>query len=130
MKVVFAYDGSDHAKKALVFGSGLLGENAEIHIVTVVREVPREPESEIIESEEKAKKLLQEAKDTVKAKQVVTEYLVSNSVADAVIDYCRQIGCDMIVTGSRGLSRIKKAILGSVSSELMAKSPVPVLVVK
>jgi len=96
----------------------------------LVREVPREPESEIIESEERAKKLLQEAKDTVKAKQVVTKYLVTNSVADAIIDYCRQIGCDMIVTGSRGLSRIKKAILGSVSSELMAKSPVPVLVVK
>jgi nucleotide-binding universal stress UspA family protein len=130
MKVVFAYDGSDHAKKALIFGTGLLGENAEIHIVTVVREAPREPESEIIETEEKAKKLLQEAKDTVKAKRVVTEYLVSNSVADAIIDYCKQIGCDMIVTGSRGLSRIKKAILGSVSSELMAKSPVPVLVVK
>jgi len=130
MKVVFAYDGSDHAKKALIFGSGLLGENAEIHIVTVVREAPREPESVIIESEERAKKLLQEAKDTVKAKQVVTKYLVSNSVADAIIDYCRQVGCDMIVTGSRGLSGIKKAILGSVSSELMAKSPVPVLVVK
>ncbi len=43
MKVVFAYDGSDHAKKALIFGTGLLGENAEIHIVTVVREAPREP---------------------------------------------------------------------------------------
>jgi nucleotide-binding universal stress UspA family protein len=36
----------------------------------------------------------------------------------------------MIVTGSRGLSKIKRAILGSVSSELVAKSPVPVLVVK
>jgi nucleotide-binding universal stress UspA family protein len=130
MKVVFAYDGSDQAKKALIFGSGLLGENAEIHVVTVVREVPREPESVIIESEERAKMLLQEAKDTVKARQVVTKYLVSSSVADAILDYCRQIGCDMIVTGSRGLSGIKKAILGSVSSELVAKSPVPVLVVK
>ncbi|MGC9105145.1 MAG: universal stress protein [Thermoprotei archaeon] len=130
MKVVFAYDGSDQAKKALIFGSGLLTDKDEIHIVTVVKEAPRSPESVIIESEEKAKKLLEEAKDIIKVKSVTTKVLESNVVADAIISYCRNVNCDMIVTGSRGLTGLKKAIMGSVSSDLVAKSHVPVLVVK
>ncbi|TRM80390.1 hypothetical protein DJ524_07805 [Sulfolobus sp. D5] len=62
--------------------------------------------------------------------RVVSKILESNEVAEALIQYCNNIGCDLIVSGSRGLTGIKKAILGSVSSELVSKANVPVLVVK
>lgn len=130
MRIVVAYDGSEHAKKALLFLSNLVKDSDEVHIVTVVKEAPREPESVIIETREKAEESLKHAMDLMKAKAVKTQVLESPSVADAVLGYCKNVNCDMIVTGSRGLTGIKKAILGSVSSELVAKSQVPVLVVK
>ncbi|MEM3293340.1 MAG: universal stress protein, partial [Metallosphaera sp.] len=48
----------------------------------------------------------------------------------SIIDYCNKIECDLIVTGSRGLTGLKKVVLGSVSSSLVNKSSIPVLVVK
>nr|WP_256201967.1 universal stress protein [Sulfuracidifex metallicus] len=59
-----------------------------------------------------------------------TKVLESNDVVGSIVEYCKQINCNLIVTGSRGLSGIKKAILGSVSSEIVSKSDVSVLVVK
>ncbi len=130
MKIVVAYDGSDHAKKALLFLTNIINEKDELYLVTVVREAPREPESVIIETREKAEESLKHALDMLKTKNVKTQILESPNVADAVIQYCKNVNCDMIVSGSRGLTGIKKAIMGSVSSELVAKSHVPVLVVK
>ena len=130
MKIVVAYDGSDHAKKAVLFLANIAGEKDEVHLVTVVKEAPREPESVIIETREKAEESLKHAIELLKVKNVKTQVLEAPNVADAIIQYCKNVNCDMIVSGSRGLTGLKKAILGSVSSDLVAKSPVPVLVVK
>ncbi len=130
MKVVLAFDGSEHSKKALKMAIMLLKKDDQLHTVTVLREAPRSPEQVIIQSEENAKKELEAVKESIKDIYVSTQILESNDVADSIIDYCKSIGCDMIITGSRGLTGIKKAILGSVSSELVTKANVPVLVVK
>ncbi|BBG25444.1 universal stress protein [Sulfuracidifex tepidarius] len=130
MKVVLGFDGSEHSKKALGMVLTLLKKEDELHIVSVIKEAPRSPEQVIIESEEKAKNSLNSLKESIKEFPVFTEVLESNDVADSIIEYCKKINCNMIVTGSRGLSGIKKTILGSVSSEIMNKSDIPVLVVK
>ncbi|EWG07455.1 MAG: UspA domain-containing protein [Candidatus Aramenus sulfurataquae] len=130
MKIVLAYDGSENSKKALIFMLRFVKKEDEIHFVTVVKEAPRSPEQVIIESEERAKKMFDEIKEEVEGYNVKTKILESNDVPDAIIEYCKRIGCDLIVTGSRGLTGIKKTILGSVSSALVSKSPYPVLVVK
>lgn len=130
MKVVIAYDGSDHAKKALFFALRLIRAEDEIHLVTVVKEAPKSPEQVIIQTERKAMEMQNEVVRELEGYKVVSKILESNDVADAILHYCNNIGCDLIVTGSRGLTGIKKAILGSVSSELVSKSNIPVLVVK
>ncbi|TRN02711.1 universal stress protein [Sulfolobus sp. F1] len=130
MKVIVAFDGSDRSKKALFFVIRLIKSDDEIHLVTVIKEAPKSPEQVIIESEKKASEMQNEVIKELEGYRVVSKILESNEVAEALIQYCNNIGCDLIVSGSRGLTGIKKAILGSVSSELVSKANVPVLVVK
>jgi len=130
MKIVLAYDGSDYSKKALLYALKLMKEKDEIHVVTVVKEVPRSPEQVIVESETKAEKMLEEIKREIEGYSVKTKILEGSDVASALVEYCKKIECNMIVTGTRGLTGVKKAILGSVSSALVNKSDVPVLVIK
>ncbi|ARM76236.1 universal stress protein [Acidianus manzaensis] len=130
MKVILAYDGSDYSKKAVFFALRFLKKEDEIHIVTVVKEAPKSPEQIIIENEEKAKELLNSITSETAGFNIKTKVLESNDVADAIIDYCKQIQCDLAITGSRGLTGLKKAIMGSVSSALVNKANFPVLVVK
>jgi nucleotide-binding universal stress UspA family protein len=130
MKVVLAYDGSDYSKKAVFFALRFLKKEDEIYLVTVVKEAPKSPEQVIIDSEEKAKRSIDEIKSELEGYNVKEKILESNDVADSLIGYCKEIGCDLIVTGSRGLTGLKKVIIGSVSSALVSKSPYPVLVVK
>ncbi|ABP94430.1 MULTISPECIES: universal stress protein [Metallosphaera] len=130
MKIVLAYDGSDYARKALLFALKLMRDIDELHMVTVVKEIPRSPEQVTIENDKKAEEALNAVKKEIEGYKVVTKVLESADVPSAIIDYCNKIECDLIVTGSRGLTGIKKIVLGSVSSELVSRSNIPVLVVK
>ena len=53
-----------------------------------------------------------------------------SSVAKEIIDYAEKNRVDMIVMGSRGLSGIKKMLLGSVADGVLRYSRCPVLVTK
>jgi nucleotide-binding universal stress UspA family protein len=53
-----------------------------------------------------------------------------SSVVKEIIDYAEKNKVDMIVIGSRGLSGIKKMLLGSVASEVLKYAHCPVLVTK
>jgi nucleotide-binding universal stress UspA family protein len=54
----------------------------------------------------------------------------SKSIVGAVVDYAEQEGVDLIVIGSRGLSGIKKLLLGSTASGVITYAHCPILVVK
>ncbi|KAG2236110.1 hypothetical protein BDF21DRAFT_462700 [Thamnidium elegans] len=49
---------------------------------------------------------------------------------ESVTDYCRITKPKFLITGSRGLGAIKRAVMGSVSNYLAKHCPCPVLVVK
>ena len=53
----------------------------------------------------------------------------SNPV-DHILDSCKEHNVEMIVMGARGLGKIKRAILGSVSDQVIRKAKVPVLICK
>jgi nucleotide-binding universal stress UspA family protein len=48
----------------------------------------------------------------------------------AIVEFAHTHGIDLIVIGARGLSTFKKIFLGSVSTYVMHKSKVPVMLVK
>jgi len=94
MRLVLAYDGSENARKAVNFAVKVFKAGDEFHLVTVVREAPRSPEQIVIDSESKAEDLLQEIEGELRGFRVVKKILESNDVAQAIIDYCRDVECD------------------------------------
>lgn len=57
----------------------------------------------------------------------VTQESIEGDVVDTLLDISRESG--LMVTGSRGMGRIGRAVLGSVSSELVHRSHCPVAVI-
>lgn len=55
---------------------------------------------------------------------------VGEDVAEVIVHHARDRGADQIVIGSHGRSAIGGLLLGSVSHEVLKRSPIPVLVVK
>jgi nucleotide-binding universal stress UspA family protein len=63
--------------------------------------------------------------------KVKTDVVIGiSSVVKEIIEYAEKNKVDMIVIGSRGLSGIKKMLLGSVASGVLIYSHCPVLVTK
>jgi nucleotide-binding universal stress UspA family protein len=63
--------------------------------------------------------------------KVKTDVVIGiSSTVKEIVDYAEKNRIDMIVVGSRGLSGIKKMLLGSVASGVVTYAHCPVLVVK
>ncbi len=56
--------------------------------------------------------------------------ILEGDLAHAIVEYADKIDAGLIVTGSRGLSTLKRAFLGSVSMGIATLSKRPVLIVK
>jgi nucleotide-binding universal stress UspA family protein len=75
--------------------------------------------------------LLEPARALVHAAGVEHEIEVAaGDPAHTLIDILERFGCDMVVMGARGMGRLRSALLGSVSHEVLHAAPVPVLIVK
>jgi len=62
---------------------------------------------------------------------VQTEILVAvNSVVKEIVEYAEKQDVDLIVIGTRGMSGLKRILLGSTSSGVVKYAHCPVLVVK
>jgi nucleotide-binding universal stress UspA family protein len=60
----------------------------------------------------------------------VTTQLERGDAAEAILRIAREGDYDLIVMGSHGHSRIRRALLGSVSEKVLRASPVPVLLMR
>jgi nucleotide-binding universal stress UspA family protein len=145
--VLFAYDGSDGAGRAIAEAATRLAARDGI-VVSVWRShersaglgrlaVPDSITREAIarldaESEAAAAEVATEGVDQLTAAgwaaEAVTRSTTTNVWA-AVLAVAREHEATTIVVGSRGLSGLKSAVLGSVSSGLLQHSELPVLLV-
>jgi nucleotide-binding universal stress UspA family protein len=134
MRVVFAYDGSAFAKRALAY-AGRLGPDLEAVVVTVspvLIEAPRTAQSmdpdrdadEAQEQLEEARALLADA-----GAEAETRHLFGNPAAE-IIGLAEERGADLIVMGQRGRSAIARFIEGSVSDRVVRHATCDVLVVR
>lgn len=74
-------------------------------------------------------KVKQKAKE--KGVKVKTDVIMGiSSVVKEIVEYAEKNKVDMIVVGSRGLSGIKKMLIGSVASGVVTYAHCPVLVAK
>jgi nucleotide-binding universal stress UspA family protein len=133
--IVWSTDGSEHAQRALPYVKGLAREDgATITIVHVVERIegagavgiPRRAD----ESELQAQ--LKELADDLSEEGFSVSLVIRGDVgvrpAHEIVDVARELGADLIVVGSRGLSAIGGLLLGSVAHRLLHIAPCPVLV--
>lgn len=131
MRILLAYDGFDHSRKALEDAADLgRSEAATITIVSVV------PEKDARASKAGGHRWLAPHAhlDVGKAHEFLREHGVEAEMkilhGDPVEELCKEAseGYDLAIVGSRELGRLGELVLGSVSRRLLAEMPVPVLV--
>jgi nucleotide-binding universal stress UspA family protein len=56
--------------------------------------------------------------------------VASGDPAHTLIDILERYGCDLVVMGASGTSTLRRALLGSVSNEVLHAAGVPVMIIK
>lgn len=137
-RVLVCFDGSPHARRACQLALEIASRfKSELTITTVFPQVHGKSEPllqslvPITEDGKTLAHLLDDIQQHAKELGVTKVHVVSleGDVADALVDYLERHGQDLVVVGSRGLSRGRRLLLGSVSTELVQRIPAPVLVV-
>jgi len=146
-RIVVGIDGSELATKALRHAAKLSKETgAKLFVVTATEpstliapgaEALAVNTGAIILELEEAKAnaawaTLAEAKTLLSLEGLSAEHLhvASSTAADAIIKTAQQQGADLIVMGSHGRRGLGRLLLGSQAAEVLARSTIPVLVVK
>lgn len=145
MRALLAYDASAGSEQAVALVRALpWPSGSDVSVVAVVEPsaswVPAAPvmsprlvpspeiESRIVNHlESEVARIVRELKS---AGIDATGAVVRGRPATVLIDEARQVGADLIVTGSRGHGPIASLILGSISGELVETAPIPVLVAR
>ena len=133
-KILLATDGSEDATlatRAAIDLSGLSG--AELHVVYVGRSsVIHAPHKYETEAKEKLRELTGKVEDTggtiTEAHLRIDDSQRPGNEAEHIAGLAEELGADLIVVGSRGLGGIRRALMGSVSENVVRHAHCPVLV--
>ncbi|MEH7388164.1 universal stress protein [Bacillus sp. JJ1521] len=152
-RILVAIDGSDGSKQALESAVELVGNSTKnltlIHVfkgsmVTPVYGIagvgyvnPEILENELQETKmnerSQGETILRNAKAEVESNNLnacVKTELIEGDAAKTICDYAELNHIDLILIGERGLSGLKKLVLGSVSKKVTSDADCSVLVVK
>ncbi|MBS7287221.1 MAG: universal stress protein [Candidatus Freyarchaeota archaeon] len=140
-KIMVAIDGSEYSERALDRAINLAKTfNSQIILLNVVKteelEIVRqysESSYELVKSylEQTADKLLTEAEKKVRKKGIedVVKKVAFGDPAEKIVDEADSEGVDLIAIGTRGLTGVKRVVLGSTTQKVMRWSNKDVLVV-
>jgi len=134
--IVYATDGSDHARKALAHARDIAKLfNAEIFIVHVYPRVSdllgyKEYETIVRYRIAAGEKIIEEAGKELELSGLTFQTeLLEGPLAEAILNVAETRDADLIVLGARGMSSLKGLLLGSVSQKVIYHAACPVLVV-
>lgn len=144
MKLLLAIDGSAHSDAAVATVAGLQCPGRMVEILTVVHPaLPLLPDPAFVlaaihvdaaqELREHARILLDKARERIErgaANKTVATKILEGNPKDVIVEEARQWGADLIVLGSHGHSRVRRMLLGSVASAVLANAPCSVHVVR
>jgi nucleotide-binding universal stress UspA family protein len=141
--ILVAVDGSDHSRRALEMACDLTSRyQAKLTIVNVAEP---NPNAELVwggtsislgtrpgEQSKTAKKIVETAAEMARDKGIegVETVVFEREPAESILDFARKGKTDLIVMGSRGLSRLKGLLVGSVSNKVTQLAPCAVLTVR
>ena len=143
MKILACTDGSEQSIKAMGKVLEIAEEKKKVEI-TVIHVMPMyqafftgyEISSEMVRQwdecrREESNKILDEAVKCFEAKNIQVNTLSKEGhPADTICNVASEMGCDLIVIGSRGLSGLKKWIPGSISNAVAQQCKTSVMIVK
>ena len=142
MKILLACDGSKHSLDAVqlvIDHADWYREPPQVELVTVHLPVPKLPgmgaavgKGQIEKYyQEEGEKLLAAAKKKLDAAKVpYAAHVLVGPVAETLVKHAKQTRCDLMCIGTRGLSEVGKALLGSTATKVLHISDLPVLLVK
>ncbi len=156
--VLVPTDGSENAERVVRFSTQVADrrQQAEVTVVYVHLRVPpvaqgspsvQEPgqhlhevrplnnesdDEELVHAQEIVDRAVAEITNLVTSPDVTVtgRVAVDSRVEDGILRVASEIKADIIVMGTRGLSTLRGAIMGSVSHALIEKATCPVLIVK
>jgi nucleotide-binding universal stress UspA family protein len=138
-RILTGFDGSEASYKAVLKAADLaLSMNSELILLSVVPPptvfLGELMTPEIIDP----KPLLDSAKKTLEmiAEKIEKEKGIKPNIivmlgdpADTIVDIAEEEGVDLIVLGRRGLSRLERLFVGSVTRKVLERTKIDVLVV-
>lgn len=138
-KILVAIDGSQNSMNAVKYGAMLANDyKASITIVNVVdlssifKILPVKTKKQLIRlGVQEAHRILNIAKNMTENANVKTEVIESSaSAGNAIIDYSKRKGINLVVIGAGKKSRIEKTLLGSVATKIASRAACPVLIIR
>lgn len=136
-RLMVGYDGSDAANAAAGFALGLAaGTGAPVSIVHVCAapeaagsaDVLMDAVEQVAEYEHEWQGRLENLRDYAADDLAIDCRVVRGQPAGALIDEAAAQGADLMMTGSHGVGKMRGALLGSVSSQLLMQAPCSVMV--
>jgi nucleotide-binding universal stress UspA family protein len=132
-KILVPLDGSKNSLKALETGVHLANEHeASLVVIHVIHTLSEKSgvKQKFGEEEVPPSFIIQAKKLAVKNKIPFSSRVLTGDPGHAIIEYVNTHGIDLIVIGARGRSVFKAIFLGSVSSYVLHKSKIPVMLIK
>jgi nucleotide-binding universal stress UspA family protein len=137
-KILVAIDGSEGANKALRAAIDVARHyEADLHSISVEEHLPHYAATvgEVVEARREAadyfRRVVQAAEQAAAAAGVrLTAHVVPGHEVEAIVQFVKDRGFDLLVIGFMGHSRIYERIWGGTSQNLTRLAPCPVLVVK
>ena len=140
MKILLAVDGSEFTKRMLDYLSahpGLFDGNAEFTALTVSAPITPGALSMLPKDfvrdyyADQAREILEPVQTFAKERgwKLKTEARVGHA-SDVIADVAESGKYDLVVMGSHGRTGLMKVVVGSVVSQLLVRSTVPVLIIR
>ena len=135
-KILLPTDGSEDAALATKAAIDLSNQSgAELHVVHVgrssLRLSPTEYQAAAREKIGELAKAVEEAGgDVTETHLRIDDSQTAGNEAEHITGLAEELGADLIVIGSRGLSGMKRLVMGSVSESVVRDAHCPVLVMR
>jgi nucleotide-binding universal stress UspA family protein len=140
MKILVPVDGSDTCTRtidAVVRQLGLYKEAVEIHLLNVQHALSSRAAAHVAgdavpeyHREQGLAELALVRGRLGAGKIAYRHHIAVGEAAEVITRYAKENGCDQIVMGTRGMGSVSNLLLGSVATQVIHLSPVPVLLVK
>ena len=147
--ILLAFDGSNASSRATEYAIHLAGlENATLTFIHVIDNIKqggaiglraRYGDMDLVKGFKRARRLDAEGwispiQEEANNKGIKTHVAIledeGSSKVELIIQYIKDNNIDLVISGSRGLSKFKQLLLGSIATQLISHCTCPVMIIR